>query len=265
MTAMAKRPRRPELRLVSLSSGPPQPPQPPCHSAPRSQAAPVGAEPPGPGGRRQLVYEGERERRQIAADLHGDILQVLGALRLKLDALASDLHAPEQRAAVVDIEGAVELATERLRALLFELWPPSLERNGLAQAISELLADFEREGLTTRLEVDLPNELPLELRGVIYRVIAEALANVRQHAAARSVEVLLAEAHGAIRGRIRDNGVGFDPSTASVRGLGLREISHRVRAAGGTIEIRSEAGRGTDIQLSVPVAPRSQVDSKDAP
>jgi signal transduction histidine kinase len=242
--------------------------RPPCHSAPPSPAAPVGTQPPAPDGRREveaLLNAGERERRQIAADLHGDILQVLGALRLKLDALASDLQAPEQSAAVADMEGAVELATKRLRALLFELWPSNLERDGLAQAISELLANLEREGLSTRLVVDLPSELPLELRGVIYRVIAEALANVRQHAGASSVEVELAELNGTVRGRIRDDGVGFDPSAAPFGHLGLWEMLHRARTAGGSIEIRSAPGQGADIQLSVPVAPRGQVDSEDAP
>jgi signal transduction histidine kinase len=174
-------------------------------------------------------------------------------LRLKLDALGSNLHAPEQRAAVADLEGAVELATERLRALVFELWPPSLERNGLAQAVSELLADCEQEGVSTRLDIDVPSELPLPLRGVIYRVVAEALANVRQHASAARVEVELTERHGTLRGRIRDDGVGFDPSPVRDGHVGLEEMMLRVHAAGGSIEIRSASGQGTDIHLSVPV------------
>jgi signal transduction histidine kinase len=185
-------------------------------------------------------------------------------LRLKLDALGSNLHAPEQRAAVADLEGAVEQATERLRALVFELWPPSLERNGLEQAISELLADCEREGVSTRLEIDVPSELPIALRGVIYRVVAEALTNVRQHARAGTVEIELTERHGTLRGRIRDDGVGFDPSPVRDGHVGLEEMMLRVHAAGGSIEIRSASGQGTDIWLSVPVPPPGQPDSEDS-
>ncbi|MBV9466057.1 MAG: hypothetical protein JO169_08075 [Solirubrobacterales bacterium] len=218
-----------------------------------------------PDGRRlleALVRAGERERREIAASIQGDTLQPLGALRLKLAALASHLHAPEQRRAIAEIEGTLVLATERLRARLFELWPPSLERNALAETISELVADSEREGLSTRGEVDLRSEVPIELRGVIYRAIAEALANIRQHARASSVEVALGEADGIVWARIRDDGVGFDPSAAPFGHNGLREMSDRVHAVGGSIEIRSAPAQGTEIQLSVPVRPRGQVDSK---
>jgi len=209
-----------------------------------------------------LVHAGERERRQIAADIHGDTLQVLAALRLQLRALARNLHAPEQTAALAQIERTVELATERLRALSFELWPASLEQVGLAPTISELLANFDQEGPTTRLEVDLRSELPLELRGVIYRVIAEALTNVRQHARANSVAVELGEADGAVWARIRDDGVGFDPSAAPFGHFGLREMSDRIHAVGGSIEIRSRPGQGADIRLRVPIPPRGQVDSE---
>lgn len=206
----------------------------------------------------ELVQMQERERRRIAADIHADTLQVLGAVRLKVDALARNLDAPEQRAALADIEETFDLATGRLRRLLFELWPPSLERAGLADTVSELLANCERDGLSTRFEVDLPHEVPLELRGVIYRVISEALTNVRRHAHASSVEVELTETEGRLAARIRDDGVGFDPSAAPSGHFGLREMSDRVLAAGGAIEIGSAPGRGTEIRLSVPCAPPVQ-------
>lgn len=209
-----------------------------------------------------LVQMQERERRRIAADIHADTLQVLGAVRLKVDALGGTLESPEQRAALADIEETFDLAAGRLRGLLFELWPPSLERTGLAETVSELLANCERDGLSTRFEADLAHEVPLELRGVIYRVIAEALTNVRRHAHASSVEVELGEAEGGLFARIRDDGVGFDPRAAPSGHFGLREMSDRVHAAGGTIEVRSEPGRGTEIRLSVPCAPP---DSSPAP
>lgn len=200
-----------------------------------------------------LVEAQERERRRIAADIHGDTLQVLSALRLKVDALGAHLLQSEQRVVLDDLEETFELATRRLRALLFELWPPSLERTGLEETISELLAGCEREGMGTRLGVELPDELPLELRGVIYRVIAEALTNVRRHARAGLVEVKVTEADGRVFASIHDDGVGFDPSAAPFGHVGLREMADRVHAAGGTIEIRSTSGQGSEIEFSVPI------------
>ena len=235
-------------------------PRPPCEPAPPGTEASVRTRPSASDGRllsELLVYAGERERREIAANFHSDTLEVLHTLRLQLSALATHLYVPEQRRALADIEGTLVLATERLRARLSELWPPSLERNSLAQTISELVANAEREGLSTRLEVDLRHELPIELRGVIYRAIAEALANVRQHARASSVEVAVGEVDGAVCARIRDDGVGFDPSSAPHGHNGLREMAARVHAVGGGIEIRSASTKGTEIQLSVPVLLRA--------
>lgn len=203
-----------------------------------------------------LVETQERERRRIAADIHGDTLQVLGALRLQVDALGAHLPEREQRAALAELEATFELATQRLRALLFELWPPSLDRVGLSATISELLSNCERDGLRTHLEVDLSEQLPLELRGVIYRVVAEALTNVRRHARARSVEVALRQTGGCVLASIHDDGVGFDPAAAPFGHVGLREMTDRVNAAGGSIEIHSTAGHGADIRLSVPVHPQ---------
>jgi PAS domain S-box-containing protein len=209
----------------------------------------------------ELIRAQETERQRIAADIHGDTLQVLAAARLRLEQLDDSLREAEQHAAVDEFDTALAAAQRRLRNLLFELWPPSLEQTGLRTAISELLARFELESnLTTRLESDLAHEPPVELRSIVFRVVAEALSNVRRHAFATSVEVELSERDGELVARISDDGVGFEPTTASAPGhIGLLEMRERAQTVGGRISITSIRGHGASVELRFPLEPLAPI------
>ncbi|HJS94196.1 MAG TPA: PAS domain-containing protein, partial [Solirubrobacteraceae bacterium] len=201
-----------------------------------------------------IVRGQERERRTVAANIHADTLQVFAAVRLKLEDLGERITDPAQRAAVEQVEEALSAAQERLRNLMFELWPPSLERSGLRLTIDELLARLEIDaGVRTELEFSLGAEPPPELRGTLFRVIAEALANVRHHARAASVKVTLTQQDGYLALRVIDDGVGFDPaSTPDLGHVGLLEMRERMRAVGGELTIGSALGQGTIIEGAVP-------------
>jgi PAS domain S-box-containing protein len=201
-----------------------------------------------------IVRGQERERRTVAANIHADTLQVFAAVRLKLEELGESIADPRQRAAVDQVEEALSAAQERLRNLMFELWPPSLERSGLRLTIDELLARLEVDaGVRTELEFSLRAEPPPELRGTLFRVIAEALANVRHHAHAASVKVSLTQRDGHVTLRVSDDGVGFDPaSTPDLGHVGLLEMRERMRALGGELRISSSHGQGTVIEGAIP-------------
>ncbi|MGN6872908.1 MAG: PAS domain-containing sensor histidine kinase [Solirubrobacteraceae bacterium] len=201
-----------------------------------------------------IVRGQERERRTVAANIHADTLQVFAAVRPKLEELGASITDPTQHAAVAQVEEALSAAQERLRNLMFELWPPSLERSGLRLTIDELLARLEVDaGVSTELEFSLGAEPSPELRGTLFRVIAEALANVRHHARAASVKVSLTQQDGDLMLRVMDDGVGFDPaSTPDLGHVGLLEMRERVRAMGGELQIRSTRGQGTVIEGAIP-------------
>ncbi len=203
----------------------------------------------------ELIRARDTERRRIAADIHGDTLQVLAAARLRLEQLQDSLREPEQHAAAGELDTALAAAQRRLRNLLFELWPPSLEQAGLRAAISELLARSELESnLTIRLKSNLAHEPPIEVRSIVFRVVAEALSNVRRHARATSVEVELSERDGEVVARISDDGVGFDPTTAPLPGhIGLLEMRERAQTVGARISITSTPGHGTSVELRFPL------------
>ena len=100
------------------------------------------------------------------------------------------MHGTEQQAALGELDSALAAAQRRLRNMLFELWPPSLEQTGLRAAVDELLTRLELESnITARLESNLAQEPPVALASIVFRVVAEALSNVRRHASATSTKV----------------------------------------------------------------------------
>jgi PAS domain S-box-containing protein len=201
-----------------------------------------------------VVRGQERERRTVAANIHADTLQVFAAVRLKLEELGENIADPAQHAAVERVEEALSAAQDRLRNLMFELWPPSLDRSGLRLTIDELLTRLEADsGVRTDFEFRLGAEPLPDLRGTLFRVIAEALANVRAHARAASVKVSLTQQDGYLTLRVIDDGVGFDPASAPDLGhVGLLEMRERMRAVGGELRISSAREQGTTIEGIVP-------------
>ena len=210
--------------------------------------------------RARLVAAQEEERARIASDVHDDPLQKVSAVGMRLAALRRRADDPELATAVGELEETVAVATRSLRNLLFELRPPALDREGLAAALRQLLAEEAREaGFTYRLEDRLVEEPPPDVRAVAYRVAQEALTNVRKHARARTVEVLLEPWDGGLRVRVRDDGVGFDPAAVSetVPGhLGLGSMRERVELADGWWRVRSAPGAGTAVEFWLPAASR---------
>ena len=140
----------------------------------------------------ELVAVEEETRRRIAADIHDDTAQAVAATGLRIDALAAGLTDPAAREAAESARQALTEANKRLRRLLFELRPPALDEAGLAAALELYLSDgFSHDGFDWRVVNALETEPAPETRAILYRVALEALTNVRKHAEASQVEVLL--------------------------------------------------------------------------
>jgi len=107
-------------------------------------------------------------------------------------------------------------------------------------------------GIVARAEVTgTPRRLPTGTEVVLLRVCQEALANVRQHAAAQQVQVRLAYTRTTVRLTVTDNGKGFDPAGPD-GGYGLKGMADRVGLVGGTVEVTSAPGGGTEVRAEVP-------------
>ncbi len=205
----------------------------------------------------RLVTSQEDERRRIAVEIHDDPVQKLSALSLRLDVLAR--HHPELVGSgdYGALGQTLRASIDSLRALMFELRPHALDERGLAAALRELLqAEGEFEVFPEHhLEDQLETEPRGEVGTTLYRLAEEAVRNVRKHANASHVDLVLAEGEGGYLLRVADDGVGFaaDGRARSPNGhLGLTGMQERAQIAGGWCRIDTELGQGTTVEFFIP-------------
>ena len=202
-----------------------------------------------------LVRAQEEERSRIAADIHDDTIQVIAAANLRLQQLRNRLHDPAEVRILDKVEESLQLSLSRLRQLIFNLRPTSLEDGNLGATLRSYLEQMRSEtGIAYHLDDRLTTKIPVSNCVLIYRTAVEALTNVRQHARAAKVRVELADlSHGCLV-RIADDGVGYDPSDMknSQGHVGLLLMRERPQIAGGWCRIESAPGAGTTVEFWVP-------------
>ena len=206
----------------------------------------------------RIVEAQEEERRRIAADIHDDPIQKMTAVSLRIDALGRHLESADGKHQLGALREAVAGAIGRLRHLLFELHPVSLERDGLAVTLRDSLRDLHEEtGIEVHLEDHLVIEPSDEIRAAAYRIAQEALANVRKHAEAARVDVLVESRADGLALRVRDDGRGFDRRQASAAGhLGVPTMRERAEVMGGHLRLDTAVGAGTTVEAWLPEAAR---------
>ena len=213
-----------------------------------------------------LLGSGERRLMRLGFDLHdGPIQNVL--------ALGADVRLLQQQVYPFVLEGYREQAYGRfddltsrlveldreLRELAHSLETKSVVSRPLGEILHREIDTFsERTGVAAVLEIrGDPDSLSSGQRITVFRTIQEALANVREHAAATSVVVKIRARRSAIEVQVSDDGMGFEVeralAKAAQRGrLGLVGIAERVRMAGGTFELQSQPGGPTNLKLTLP-------------
>jgi two-component system sensor histidine kinase UhpB len=192
----------------------------------------------------------EEERARLARDLHDEANQALTGVLLRLQATAQDAP-PRLRDELRATQAVATQAMEELVRLARELRPASLDDLGLSSALRTQVDAFARRaGLhgELRLDQDAVDALDRDEQLVAYRVVQEGLSNVARHASAQNVVVEAVSEAGEAVVRVRDDGAGFDPASAT-SGLGLQGMRERAALAGGRVEIRSTPGHGTTIEL----------------
>jgi PAS domain S-box-containing protein len=204
----------------------------------------------------RVVTSQEEERRQVAGDIHDDAIQAMVAVTLQLQALGGRLRDPRSTELLERLAATATESVGRLRQLVFELRPPLLDEVGLAAAVAQYARRAgELAGFTVQVTDESAGELPGELRVVAYRIVQEALANVRAHARASRVAVRLEEVDDGVLARISDDGVGFLPGLAERRPaghLGLISMREQATMAGGWCRVASAPGMGTTVEVWIP-------------
>jgi signal transduction histidine kinase len=201
--------------------------------------------------RARVVAAGDQARRRIERDLHDGTQQRL--VSLVLDLRAAEAAAPpelaELKGQLARVADGLTGALDELRELSRGIHPAILSEGGLPPALKALA---RRSALPVELEVDVPARLPEPVEVAAYYVVSEALANAAKHANASVARVQARARDGHLHLSVSDDGVG---GAAPGLGSGLVGLADRVEALNGAITIDSPAGRGTSLQVDLPVDP----------
>ncbi|MDQ4214373.1 sensor histidine kinase [Microbacterium capsulatum] len=198
-----------------------------------------------------------RERTRLARDLHDTIAQELSSIVMLARAEEPDGTRPRSTA---QIEELAQHSLTELRRIVAALAPADLDESALADALARMLDAVRADtaiGARLRVDPDLP-ALPTPVEVALLRVAQSALANVRRHAQAQNVEIVLEAKDGSVVLGVADDGIGFDPAARpSDASYGLAAMRSRLREGGGELEIRTAPGEGTTIRAALPL-PRGE-------
>ena len=206
---------------------------------------------------RELVEDLENDRRLTAYEIHDGLVQDATGAQMHLDSLLGCGGLPPGPVCekVSLARTLINRVVVEARHLIDGLRPPVLNELGLVAAIEYLMDDQPADGplieFTVRVRFDRLNPLH---EGTIYRIVQEAINNVRQHSRSERAEVRLTQIDDRVRIEISDWGVGFDPEAVTKKRLGLRGIRERARLLGGWVRIESTPGTGTRILVELPLA-----------
>ncbi len=209
----------------------------------------------------KLVAAQEEERRRVAYEVHDGPTQVAIAAHQHLQTFA-DCHPPGSTVRPGELDRALELAQRAVieaRHIIENLRPTALDDFGLAVAVRMQVEELKNEGWEIGHDDALGEErLPDEIETALYRIAQEALTNVRKHARTTKTRTRLARRGRKVLLEVRDEGRGFDPSSASREGspgerVGLSSMRERVAMLGGELKITSRPGAGTSLVVEVPL------------
>jgi PAS domain S-box-containing protein len=208
----------------------------------------------------QLLTAQEQERKRISFELHDDLGQSLTVLKMQLRAAAR--HLPPGHKAIKELEEArdyLNQTIETLRRISKALSPSLLEDMGLIKALMHLFEETcGRQHIRCNFHIDnIDGLFPPEAQVTIYRIFQEILNNISKHARADQVDLDVRNLGKSIIFSVTDNGEGFDVAQVLAgrtmdQGLGLASMEERARLIGGSLNLVSQPGTGTTINIEVP-------------
>ncbi|TLN24078.1 HAMP domain-containing protein, partial [bacterium] len=217
---------------------------------------------------KKILESQEEERKRISRDLHDETVQDLVGLsqRLELCRLAMVKDPQGARNRLDELQTLINRALIDVRRMSNDLRPSILEDLGLVAAARAMCQSLQQDLPTAEIAfqvVGVSHRLPDELELATYRVIQEALSNIRRHArSATRVQVEIEFKENSLSARIEDNGPGFeavDVDDMMQQGhLGLAGMNERISLFDGRLDLVSSPGSGTSVRLLLPYSPTSQ-------
>jgi two-component system sensor histidine kinase DegS len=207
-----------------------------------------------------IVQSQESERRKIARELHDGPAQALASALIRLE-LVDRLDPEDQERVKNETKSIKDMCRESLgdiRRIMFDLRPSLVHEKGLAHTLTAFFNDYEAK---YNFNIDFivfgkEKKYDISLEFALFRLVQEAVTNVRKHAGINKALVKLEDTAGVLTLVIKDEGIGFNAeavSRASKESYGILGMKERVQLLGGEIEIFSSNGVGTQVIIKVPV------------
>ena len=202
----------------------------------------------------------EQDRRLVAYDIHDGFVQTAAAAQMGLQAAIGAYKRDPETALELVVRSLQQLqqSLAQVRSLMRGLRPVVLEESGLAAAVAQLVQDAPAD---SKVHIDWSScvafdRLSPALETSIFRIIQEGLTNAIHHSKSERVSIAMKQTERTILVRIEDWGVGFDPAEPKSGHFGLEGIRERARFLGGAAKIESQPGKGTCIEVELPLIER---------
>jgi signal transduction histidine kinase len=201
--------------------------------------------------RQRIVAAQDERAKALERNLHDGAQQQLVALAIQLRLASSLVGRDDERARTMleQLQGDATSALENLRDLAHGIYPPLLADKGLGAALS---SQATKSPVPVSVESDGIERYPPEVEAAVYFCALEALQNVAKYARAGEATIRLRTENGSLVFSVQDDGAGFDRSVTPA-GAGLTNMADRLAAVGGSLEVRSESGKGTTVTGRIPL------------
>ena len=215
--------------------------------------------------RNRMIEVHEEARKKLARDLHDGPTQSVAAMAMRINLIRRMIEKKTGNATeeLVKVEELAHRTTKEIRHMLFTLRPLILESQGLGaalQSMAEKMRETFSQNVTINVDKNLSDQLEMGKQGVIFYIIEEAVNNARKHANASTINVRLGHVEqGIALLEIADNGMGFDVQEVNTaydkRGsLGMVNLRERAELVNGLLNIDSAPGKGTRVQVYIPLS-----------
>lgn len=209
----------------------------------------------------KVVTAQEEERKRISHELHDQIGQLLTALLIQLQLLERDLSEPSLKDRLKVLKQLAEEISVHLHHIAWELRPPALDELGLLAALERVTEEWsKRFNIPCEFEVNgaFNGQVEPEVAIGVFRIVQESLTNIAKHAKATHARVTVQQENGELVVTVEDNGVGFRVKDVmrhpdENKRLGLLGMMERAAMLSGKLDIESKPGKGTKIQLRIPL------------
>ncbi len=206
------------------------------------------------------MLEGQdKERKRLAAELHDRLGSILSLVKLYFSSLNEDIKEkqPELYNHFEEGNRFLDDAFLEVRAIIKEMQEGKISGDGLKNDVNELLIKIGKIGVEVQSNINLSENLDTHIEINVFRIIQEALSNALKYSKADVIELLLTDGK-YLTLKIKDNGIGFDPSENNTpkserESYGVGNMENRVKLLGGEFQLQTAKGKGVDINIQIPL------------